>query len=186
MPAEPERSEVRQLCGEVLAENWRQGVRLGDGWPYGYTCPSPGHYPWQWYWDSCFTAITWRHFDPARSRQELSSLLAAAREDGFIGHTIFWNTPLQGVRRFTYNVLSPDAQMTASIQPPALAWAWRIAVGDPALEPGIAAHHDWLRATGTWTATGSSGSCSRRVGTRRLAPVRTRSGPGEPTRCPAS
>jgi hypothetical protein len=146
MPAEPERSEVRQLCGEVLAENWRQGVRLGDGWPYGYTCPSPGHYPWQWYWDSCFTAITWRHFDPARSRQELSSLLAAAREDGFIGHTIFWNTPLQGVRRFTYNVLSPDAHMTASIQPPALAWAWRIAVGDPALEPGIAAHHDWLES----------------------------------------
>jgi hypothetical protein len=86
----------------------------------------------------------WRRFDPERSRLELESLLAAQRPDGFIGHTIFWNTPLSGVRRFTYNVLSPDAPMTASIQPPALAWAWRIAVGDPSEEPRIAAHHDWL------------------------------------------
>jgi len=34
--------------------------------------------------------------------------------------------------------------MTASIQPPALAWSWLIAVGDPAAVPGIGAHHDWL------------------------------------------
>jgi hypothetical protein len=36
--------------------------------------------------------------------------------------------------------------MTASIQPPILAWAWRIAVGDPAEEPRIVAHHDWIAA----------------------------------------
>jgi hypothetical protein len=34
--------------------------------------------------------------------------------------------------------------MTASIQPPLLAWAWRIAVGDPVEEPSIARHHAWL------------------------------------------
>ena len=34
--------------------------------------------------------------------------------------------------------------MTASIQPPLLAWAWRLAVGDPALEPADRAHHTWL------------------------------------------
>jgi hypothetical protein len=144
MLAEAERSEIRELAAQVLTENWRQGVRTGDGLAYGYTCPSPGHYPWQWYWDSCFAAIAWRRFDRDRARLELSSLLAAGRPDGFIGHTIFWNTPLRGVRRYTYNVLSRDAPMTASIQPPALAWAWRVAVGDPALEPGIVAHHDWL------------------------------------------
>jgi hypothetical protein len=146
MLAEADRSVIRAACGAVLSENWRQGLRRGDGVPFGYTCPSPRHYPWQWYWDSCFTAIAWRHFDPARSRRELASLLATARSDGFIGHTIFWNTPLSGVRRHTYNVLSGDALMTASVQPPALAWAWRIAVGDPSEEPGIAAHHDWLEA----------------------------------------
>ena len=115
-------------------------------------CPSatrvqvPRHYPWQWYWDSCFCAIAWRHFASDRSRRELESLLAVQRDDGFIGHTIFWNTPLSGVRRFTYNVVGTDPTMTASIQPPTLAWAWLIAVGDPQRVPGIARQHDWLAA----------------------------------------
>jgi hypothetical protein len=36
--------------------------------------------------------------------------------------------------------------MTGTIQPPLLAWAWRIGVGDPRDEPRIARHHEWLRA----------------------------------------
>jgi hypothetical protein len=36
--------------------------------------------------------------------------------------------------------------MTWTIQPPLLAWAWRIAVGDPAAVAGILDHHAWLRA----------------------------------------
>jgi hypothetical protein len=141
-----DRAVIHHMCEETLRQNWREGVRAEDRVPFAYTCPSPGHYPWQWYWDSCFTAITWRHYDPQRSRRELESLLAAQREDGFIGHTIFWNTPLSGRRRFTYNVISPDAPMTASIQPPVLAWAWRIAVGDPAENTAIGRHYDWLAA----------------------------------------
>jgi hypothetical protein len=137
---------IRANCERVLRQNWREGTRKADGTEFGYTCPSPGHYPWQWYWDSCFTAIAWRHFDPARARRELESLLAAQRTDGFIGHTIFWNTPLTGVRRFTYNVTERHAPTTASIQPPVLAWAWQIAVGDPRTIPDIARHHEWLDA----------------------------------------
>jgi hypothetical protein len=139
-------SSIRTVCERTLIASWREGRLTPDGTPFAYTCPSPGHYPWQWYWDSCFTAIVWRRFNPAHSQAELESLLRAQREDGFIGHTIFWNTPLTGTRRLTYNVLSPDAPMTASIQPPVLAWAWRIAVGDPTEVPGILAHHDWLEA----------------------------------------
>jgi hypothetical protein len=135
---------IRSICEATLRQNWREGERRCDGVPFAYTCPSPGHYPWQWYWDSCFTAVAWRHFDPSRARRELESLLAAQREDGFIGHTIFWNTPLTGRRRWTYNVSSPDSMMTSSIQPPILAWAWRIAVGDPADVPAIARHHAWI------------------------------------------
>jgi hypothetical protein len=146
MLADQERDQIRTMCERTLAAGWREGVRTSDGTSFAYTCPSPGHYPWQWYWDSCFTAIVWRRFDPQRSRRELQSLLAAQRPDGFIGHTIFWNTPLTGARRLTYNVTSPDAPMTSSIQPPVLAWAWRIAVGDPASVPGIGAHHDWLES----------------------------------------
>jgi Mannosylglycerate hydrolase MGH1-like glycoside hydrolase domain len=153
MVAEAQRESIRAACHAALSMNWREGSRE-DGVGFAYTCPSPDRYPWQWYWDSCFTAITWRHFDPERSRRELDSLLAAGREDGFIGHTIFWNTPLRGLRRFTYNVVERDAAMTASIQPPMLAWAWRIAIGDPAAEPAILAHHAWLAANRTLDADG--------------------------------
>jgi hypothetical protein len=135
---------VRARCEAVLHDSWHEGTRRGDGVPFAYTAPSPSHYPWQWYWDSCFTAIAWRHLDRGRSRRELESLLAAQREDGFIGHTIFWDRPLAGVRRLTYNVTSTHASMTASIQPPALAWAWSLAVGDPGAEPRLARHHRWL------------------------------------------
>jgi hypothetical protein len=144
MSTDEQLAAVRAVCRATLEQNWREGKRREDGVAFAYTCPSPGHYPWQFYWDSCFTAITWRRFAPARSRRELESLLAAQREDGFIGHTIFWDTPLEGFRRFTYNVTSSDAQMTSSVQPPLLAWAWSIAVGDPAAIPGIGAHHRWL------------------------------------------
>jgi hypothetical protein len=134
------------MCERTLRQNWYEGVRAPDRMAFAYTRPSPGHYPWQWFWDSCFAAIVWRRFDPERARIELQTLLSAQREDGFIGHTIFWGGPPTGARRFTYNVLSRTATMTASIQPPALAWAWRISVGDPAEAPGIARQHEWLAA----------------------------------------
>ena len=135
---------LAQRCRQTLAGGWEVGER--DGVPFAYTRPSPERYPWQWYWDSCFAAIAWRHFDPARSRAELETLLSAARADGFIGHTIFWGHPVDGPRTLYYNVIHRDDAMTATIQPPALAFAWRIAVGDPALEPRIVAHHAAISA----------------------------------------
>jgi hypothetical protein len=135
---------IRAVCEQALRRNWREGERRADGVRFAYTRPSPGHYPFQWYWDSCFCAAVWRRFDPVRSRAELESLLAAALDDGFIGHTIFWDTPLNTRQRLTYNVCSRQAAMTSSIQPPLLAWAWRIAVGDPTAVPAIGRHFDWF------------------------------------------
>jgi hypothetical protein len=138
------RDEVLSIVQETMRANWVEGER--DGLPFGYSPPSPGHYPWQWYWDSCFHAIVWRRFDRDRARRELESLLAGGSDDGFIGHTIFWTGPVDWRRRWTYNVVSRDAANTSTIQPPLLAWAWRIAVGDPAGEERIARHHRWLEA----------------------------------------
>jgi hypothetical protein len=132
-------TEVRR----VLEEGWVEGDRRGV--PYAYTRPSPSRYPWQWYWDSCFAAIVWRRFDPDHSRAELETLLEAMRPDGFVGHTVFWEQPVSFPRSVYYNVASRSATMTATIQPPLLAWAWRVAVGDPATEPRIARHHEWLQ-----------------------------------------
>ncbi len=137
-------SLLEERCRRTLEGSWTVGER--EGVPFAYTRPSPGRYRWQWYWDSCFAAIAWRHLDPARSRAELETLLAAARPDGFIGHTIFWEHPVSGPRELYYNVIHRHDAMTATIQPPALAFAWRIAVGDPALEPRIVAHHERISA----------------------------------------
>jgi hypothetical protein len=139
-----ERAAAIAAAERVLRQSWREGER--DGTPYAYTAPSPGRYPWQWYWDSCFAAIVWRRFDRARARAELESLLAAQRPDGFIGHTVFWHRPVSLTRLPFYNVPSRAASQTGTIQPPLLAWAWRLAVGDPAREPRIGAHLDWLAA----------------------------------------
>jgi mannosylglycerate hydrolase MGH1-like protein len=136
-------SAVR-LAERVLRGNWVEGER--DGVPFAYTRPSPSRYPWQWYWDSCFAAIVWRRFDPDRARRELETLLAAQREDGFIGHTIFWEGAVSLSRLPFYNVASRRSLQTETIQPPLLAWAWRIAVGDPTAEPRVAAQAEWLAA----------------------------------------
>jgi mannosylglycerate hydrolase MGH1-like protein len=135
---------VAAAAERVLRQNWLEGER--DGVPFAYTRPSPQRYPWQWYWDSCFAAIAWRRFDPARSRLELETLLAAQREDGFVGHTVFWDRPVSLTRLPFYNVTSRSSLQTETIQPPLLAWAWRIAVGDSGAEPRIAAQADWLAA----------------------------------------
>jgi hypothetical protein len=137
-------SSAAAIAERVLRQNWLEGER--DGVPFRYTRPSLGRYPWQWFWDSCFAAIVWRRFEPARSRAELESLLGAQRPDGFIGHTIFWDRPVSWTRLPFYNVASRRALQTETIQPPLLAWAWRIAVGDPTAEPRIAAQHEWLEA----------------------------------------
>jgi hypothetical protein len=138
------REAVLAETERVLRQNWVTGER--DGTRFAYTEPSPGRYPWQWYWDSCFAAIAWRRIDPARARAELESLLGAQRPDGFIGHTIFWRSHVSGARLLFYNVTSRSSFQTATIQPPLLAWAWRIAVGDPREEPRIGRQVDWLAA----------------------------------------
>lgn len=139
---DPPDHRIADTCRRTLERNWREGAR--DGVPFRYTAPSAGRYPWQWYWDSCFTAIAWRRFDVERARAELETLLAAATPDGFIGHTIFWGERVSLTRSLFYNVCSRDDFMTATIQPPLLAWAWRIAVGDPARVPEIVRHHRWI------------------------------------------
>ena len=137
-------SDLRSLCERVLAANWLEGDRRGVH--FAYTRPSPSRYPWQWYWDSCFAAVVWRRLDPTRPRRELETLLRAGGDDGFIGHVTFWQRPVSLGRSLYYNVASRGVDSTSTIQPPLLAWAWRIAVGEPAAEPAITRHHAWLRA----------------------------------------
>ena len=80
---------LRAMCERTLRQNWIEGTRTTDRTAFAYTQPCPGHYPWQWFWDSCFAALCGAG-STRPGAPELETLLAAQREDGFIGHTIFW------------------------------------------------------------------------------------------------
>jgi hypothetical protein len=142
---------LRDGAARLLSGNWREGVSA-DGVAYGYTRPDRAKFPDQFMWDSCLHAVAWSHLEPARARRELRTLLAAQRPDGHIGHTIFWARPVRLARAFTYNLLRRGDRMTATIQPPLLAWAWAEVADRSPDEPGfraegldrLRAYHDWL------------------------------------------
>jgi hypothetical protein len=144
---------VVREASRVLAGNWCMG-RTSAGQPYSFTAPDIHKFPAQFYWDSCYHAIAWAGLDPRRARDELRTLLAAAERDGFIGHTIFWDTPVRLSRRAFYNLLSWRDRMTRTIHPPLLAFAWELVADASDDEPGfraealdrLAAHYDWLHA----------------------------------------
>jgi glycogen debranching enzyme len=72
--AEPLRSAI-----EVLRENDR-GT---------YTVPARGLYPFQWNWDSCFTALGQSHYDMDRAWTEIETLFAHQWDDGMVPHMVF-------------------------------------------------------------------------------------------------
>ena len=88
-----------------------------------YTVPSPTSYPYQWFWDSCWHAILWNHFDSERAVAELRSLVAKQHNNGLIGHVTYWQPT---------EVLDVDWGLPGTsslIQPPIIAYAlWRVYV----------------------------------------------------------
>ena len=107
--------DLRQSVHTLLTENSRSLDHLL------YTVPSNTSYPYQWFWDSCFHAILWSHFDPKRAQAELDALVFHQHPNGFIGHVIYWQPS---------EILAIDwgiPHMSSLIQPPLLAYAiWRV------------------------------------------------------------
>ena len=113
---------------ETLHSNLKTGFSDWADTEYKYICPSKNHYQHQWFWDSCFHAITLSHLDLDLAKNEINSLLWAQRKDGFIPHIIYWN-------RHNYNNLltnlgsrleskfSLTPKSTELIQPPLIAQA---------------------------------------------------------------
>ena len=147
------RLRLRAGAERVLRSNWREGRRAADGVRYGFTCPATPRYRHQWYWDSCFHAIAWRHLSPARAREELRTLIRAGRLDGFIPHTAFWDRPAYWRRAPFYGTHTVfGASATSTIQTPLLALAWEL-VADSSQDraafvaeglPELRLHYDWL------------------------------------------
>src|ERR1700744_2169282 len=151
--AQQRAQRIRAGAERVLRANWRKGHRSGDGVPCAFTCPATPRYRHQRYWDSCFHAIAWRHFDPARAPAELQTLVRAGRLDGFIPHTAFWDRPAYWRRAPFYGTHTVfGASATATIQTPLLALAWELVAQASPDEPAFAQdglpqlrlHYDWL------------------------------------------
>jgi hypothetical protein len=73
------RSPLADKAIEVLRENNRGS----------YTVPTKGLYPFQWNWDSCFTALGQSHYDMVRAWTEIETLFAHQWDDGMVPHMVF-------------------------------------------------------------------------------------------------
>jgi len=108
----------------VLKGNRQSGISDWDGMRYDFVCPSPTHYPFQWFWDSAFHAIALLHVDPELSKQELRCLMQGAQSDGFQGHMLLWERDAH--KRWLneeYSIRLAHPFYTATIQPPVVARA---------------------------------------------------------------
>ena len=111
---------------ELLEANTQTAVK--DGRTYTFSVPSPQAYPFQWFWDSCFHAITWARFDAERAAEELRGLFAWQGRDGFMPHVIFWNQELarRNPSYWHFRESRPwlrRPKTTARLQPPVIAQA---------------------------------------------------------------
>jgi glycogen debranching enzyme len=149
-PAEAVR--VAAEARRVLAGNRQTGVSDWDRRRYDFVCPSPTHYPFQWFWDSAFHAIALLHVDPELSKQELRCLMQGAQPDGFIAHMLLWEREAHAHwLKEEYSIRLAHPFFTATIQPPVVARAVeRIfeRTGDKefvrALLPPMVRFFDWL------------------------------------------
>jgi hypothetical protein len=114
---------------DLLEANTQTGEL--EGRLYRFTVPSVRHYPFQWFWDSCFHAIVWSRFDPERAADELRGLLAVQEADGLIPHVVFWKGDLVSRLQWHHLESRTDGRVpfhrtphtTAQMQPPVLAQA---------------------------------------------------------------
>ncbi len=123
-----------------------------------FAVPSAGHYPFQWFWDSCFHAIVWSRWDWRRAADELDALLAWQRPDGFIPHVVFWDQRRISIWKWWHYMESAGTpwrkpRTTEQIQPPVLALAVErvVEAGGGAgylrrVFPKLVAYHDYLAA----------------------------------------
>lgn len=100
----------------------RENRRTAD--VFQYTVPSPGTYPYQWLWDSCFHAIILSHFNLSDAKKEIIALLSKQFQNGLIPHIIYWDKKNQ--TNFPKIIWGKDGTSTIT-QPPMIAYAvWQI------------------------------------------------------------
>lgn len=120
--------EIFECTRKVLHENMIKG-KLDSGISFHYTKPSPGRYPFQFFWDTCFHVFILSVIgENDMAKEHIRSLFAMQQKDGFVGHMIYWDRLSPGritdllqskprIRNFFHS------HMSALVQPPLVAQA---------------------------------------------------------------
>ena len=101
---------------EILKKNWKEG----------FTIPTSRLYPFQWNWDSGFTALGQCHFDIDFAIGELESLFSGQWENGMLPHIIFHSEhektyfPNYDFWNANVNLGAPQKPKTSGITQPAV------------------------------------------------------------------
>jgi len=120
--------EIKSQVREVLYKNMISGRKAG--FDYHFTKPSPGTYPFQYFWDTCFHVFILTALGEAdMAKKHIISLFEMQRPDGFVGHMSYWKrlwpariTDLfQFQPRDVLRIFKPH--MSALVQPPLVAQA---------------------------------------------------------------
>lgn len=151
MPTAATAEFVRREAARIMTRNRRTGQATWNGRYYAYVVPSPVSYPFQWFWDSCFHAISLTHINLVWAREELITLLHAAQPNGFIPHQILWEKDRYPEAAARQSEDFGDRYTSSSIQPPVLAIAiervYRATHDEAFLKrclPRAIAFHRWL------------------------------------------
>ncbi len=142
----------------LLMRHVREGYSALLGQHYCYLMPSPGRYPFQWFWDTCFHVLMLVELGECElAKRAFRSLFAMQTDRGFVGHMIFWRDVLPSrmtdvlQSRPTWQDLRPHK--SALVQPPYAAQALlrlyratedRVFLGE--LYARVQRLHDWLAA----------------------------------------
>ena len=143
---------------QLLRHNHREGYSKLLGRHYCYIAPSPGTYPYQWFWDTCFHIVMLTRLGEFEAaKRSLRSLFTMQEDDGFVGHMVFWKQLLPRRRtdvlqaRPSWQAFRPH--MSALIQPSFVAAALlrifegcgdRVFLGE--LYAKVRRYHEWLAA----------------------------------------
>ena len=148
--------EIREAVREMLLANTHEGWSRKFKTGFCYIQPSPGTYPYQYFWDTCLHVFILTGLGEYElARKNMLSLFAMQEADGFVGHMLFWSRPLpakwtdffQG--RPSRDLLRPH--MSALVQPPLVAQTvQRIYEGTQdrqfleTMVPKLKRYFDWL------------------------------------------
>ncbi|MEO1437069.1 MAG: hypothetical protein AAFV80_16125 [Bacteroidota bacterium] len=114
------------IASDQLFDTAKQ-VLLDNKGTNSFTIPTRRLYPFQWNWDSGFTALGFMHFNTEAAKEEFRSLLSGQWKNGMIPHIIFHSEnetdyfPNWDFWKSAVNSGAPNKPKTSGItQPPVL------------------------------------------------------------------